>query len=46
MVKETQMLCKNVFKNGNDKASKKEFTRCWIDLINHQEKNKKRRVTG
>lgn len=42
MANETQIICKNIFKSGNEKASKEEFTKLWIELINQREKNKGR----
>ncbi len=40
MAKETQVICKNIFKSGNEKDLKKEFTRRWIELIDQREKNR------
>lgn len=40
MAKETQVICKNIFKSGTEKDSKEEFTKKWIELINQREKNK------
>ncbi len=41
MAKETRIVCTNVFKCGNEKAFREEFTKKWIELINQIEKNKK-----
>lgn len=32
MANETQVICKNIFKSGNEKDSKEEFTKRWIEL--------------
>lgn len=40
MAKEIQTICKNVFKSGNEKTFREEFTKKWIELINQAEKNK------
>ncbi|MCI8418626.1 MAG: hypothetical protein HFI33_14220 [Lachnospiraceae bacterium] len=42
MANETQVICKNIFKNDNKKDSKEEFTKRWIELINQREKNSRR----
>ncbi|MDD2400901.1 MAG: hypothetical protein PHI90_09360 [Clostridia bacterium] len=36
----TSIACKNVFKSGENKISKKQFTQLWIELIKQFEKNK------
>lgn len=46
MANETQVICKNIFKSGNEKDSKEEFTKRWIELINQREKNKGRTVAS
>lgn len=46
MARETQVICKNIFKSGSEKDSQKEFTRRWIELINQREKNKGRVSVG
>ena len=33
-------MCKSVFKSGENRISKKQFTQVWIDLINKIEKGK------
>ncbi len=40
MANETQVICKNIFKNGSKKDSREEFTKLWIELINQREKNR------
>ena len=42
MAKETQIICKNVFKTDNREDTSKEFTKRWIELINQRKKNKGR----
>lgn len=46
MANETRVICKNIFKSGNEKDSKEEFTKRWIELINQREKNKGRTVAS
>ena len=43
--KQSDKLCKNIFKKGDNKITKNEFTRVWIDLINRLEKNKYKNFT-
>ena len=33
-------FCKNIFRTGEGKISKADFTQKWIELINAQDKNK------
>lgn len=40
MANNTQVICKNVFKNDNKETFTKEFHLKWIELINRYEKNK------
>lgn len=40
MAKEIQIVCKNVFKSGNQETFKTGFTKRWVELINQLEKNK------
>lgn len=40
MAKGTQVICESIFKSGDVKNRKKEFTRRWAELINQREKNK------
>ena len=40
MANNTQVICKNVFKNDNKETFTKEFNLKWIELINRYEKNK------
>lgn len=40
MMKETQVICADIFKSGNKKNRKKEFTRRWGGLANPHEKDK------
>ncbi len=36
---ETQVICKSVFKSGENTTIKNQFTRKWIELINQIERN-------
>jgi hypothetical protein len=38
--KGTRIICRRIFKYG-EKADGSQFTKKWIELINHQEKIKK-----
>lgn len=40
MAKETQVICKNIFKSNSEKDSKEAFTKLWMELIHQKEKNK------
>ena len=40
MANDTNIVCKNVFKNCDRSAFTKAFTLKWIELINQYEKNK------
>ena len=42
MAIDTNIVCKNVFKNCDKAAFTKAFTLKWIELINQYEKNKGR----
>ncbi|MCI8357540.1 MAG: hypothetical protein HFI51_05260 [Lachnospiraceae bacterium] len=46
MAKETQIICRNVFKTSTKADTNKEFTKRWIELINQREKNKGRAVSN
>ena len=46
MAKETQVICKNIFKSGKEKDSQQEVTKRWIELINQREKSKGRTASG
>ncbi len=35
-----EILCRSVFKSGEDTTSADQFTKKWIELINKIEKNK------
>lgn len=37
-----EAVCKNVFKDGNDRPAREAFTMKWVELINHMEKDKQR----
>ena len=37
---EKTTMCKSVFKSGENRISKKQFTQVWIELINKIEKGK------
>ena len=37
---ESQLLCKNIFKDGKNTTTKDNFTSAWINLINQLEKEK------
>jgi len=37
---ETQIVCKNIFRSGENMISKDEFTRQWAALINQWERQK------
>lgn len=39
--KETQVICKSVFKSGGNTTLKEQFTQKWIEVINQIEKNKR-----
>lgn len=39
-IDKTQILCKSVFKSGENTTSREQFTKKWIELINRMEKNK------
>lgn len=38
--KNTHIICKNIFKNGESKPIVPKFNQMWIELINQSEKNK------
>jgi hypothetical protein len=38
---ETRVLCKNVFKSGENTTSKEQFTKAWVALVNQLERNKR-----
>ena len=40
MSKETQIVCKNIFKNADKETIKAEYNKKWIKLINLLEKQK------
>ena len=40
MAQEVQVIVKNIFKNADMDAFKKDLTRKWIELINQMEKNR------
>ena len=40
MANDTNIVCKNVFKNNDKTALATAFTLKWIELINQYEKNK------
>lgn len=42
--KDEKVLCKSVFKGGENTISKAQFTKKWIELINILEKNKTRKL--
>lgn len=42
MANETQVICKNVFKNDNPAAFKRDFNKKWLELINQREKSQRR----
>lgn len=46
MARETQVICRNIFKSGNEITFRKEFTKKWIELINQKEKNKEHNAPG
>lgn len=46
MARETQIICKNVFKSGSKTTIREAFTKMWIELINQQEKNKEHITSG
>ena len=39
-----QVICKSVFKSGENTTTKNQFTKQWIDLINQLEKSKRTNV--
>lgn len=39
--KETQVVCKSVFKGGENATTADRYTKKWIELINRLEKDKK-----
>jgi hypothetical protein len=39
--RELQILCKSVFKSGENMTSKERFTKAWIELVNQLERNKR-----
>lgn len=44
MANDTNIVCKNVFKNNDKTALATAFTLKWIELINQYEKNKGKAV--
>lgn len=42
MSKEAKVICKNIFKNSDEKNFTKEYNQKWLKLINEFEKNKKK----
>ena len=39
-----QVICKSVFKSGENTTTKNQYTKQWIDLINQLEKGKRTNV--
>ena len=42
VARKTRVICKNIFKSGNEKEFRKEYTKRWIELMNRRERGRGR----